>query len=199
MTVREAAKPTTRHPLTVEIYIQMVEAGILNEDARVELLNGELFDMSPTGSRHAAVIDRLNFLLGRLVRPNAIVRVQSPIQLTTISLPEPDVALLRARDDFYTDAHPGPADVLLLVEVSDSSLAYDTEEKLPAYAAAGIPEVWIINLNDDCIDRHVTPTPAGYRLRERFVLDDALTSAALGDHFLQVRDILGLKGQTRTG
>jgi Uma2 family endonuclease len=198
MTVREAAKPTTRHPLTVEIYTQMVEAGILGEDARVELLNGELFDMSPTGSRHAAVVDRLNFLLGRLVRPNAIVRVQSPIQLTTISLPEPDIALLRARDDFYADAHPGPADVLLLVEVSDSSLAYDTERKLPAYAAEGVPEVWIVNLNDDCIDRHLTPTPAGYRLRERFLPDDALTSSALADHSLQVRDILGLKDQKQT-
>jgi Uma2 family endonuclease len=193
MTVREVAKPTTRHPLTVDIYAQMVENGILGEDARVELLNGALFDVSPIGSRHAAIVDRLNFLFGRARGQEIIIRIQNPVQLNPISLPQPDVVLLRQRDDFYAEAHPGPADVLLLIEVADSSLAYDTEEKLPAYAAAGIPEVWIINLNDDCIDRHLTPDAQGYRLRERLRPGDDLTPTLLPETTLQVSTIFGLK------
>lgn len=193
MTVREVAKPTTRHPLTVDIYTQMVENGILGEDARVELLNGALFDMSPIGSRHAAIVDRLNFFFGQAHGQEIIIRIQNPVQLNPISLPQPDVVLLRRRDDFYAEAHPGPADVLLLIEVADSSLVYDTEEKLPAYAGAGIPEVWIINLNDDCIDRHLTPDARGYRLRERFRPGDDLTPTLLPETTLQVSTILGLK------
>ncbi len=193
MTVREVAKPTTRHPLTVDIYTQMVENGILGEDARVELLNGALFDMSPIGSRHAAIVKKLIHLFTRPDIGKVILGVQDPVQLNPISLPQPDVVLLRQRDDFYAEAHPGPADVLLLIEVADSSLVYDTEEKLPAYAAAGIPEVWIINLNDDCIDRHLTPDARGYRLRERFRPGDDLTPTLLPETTLQVSAILGLK------
>ncbi|MCB0074347.1 MAG: Uma2 family endonuclease [Caldilineaceae bacterium] len=182
---------TTKHPLTVEFYLQMLKQGILQEDDRVELLNGEIFDMSPVGSSHAAVVDRLNFWLSQAAGVSAIVRIQSPIRLSNYAMPEPDVTLLRPRPDFYADAHPGPEDVLLIVEVSDTSLAYDTERKLPAYGAAGIPEVWIVNLNADCIDRHITPTTHGYRLRERLVPGDHLAPGCLADASFAVAGILG--------
>ena len=183
---------TTKHPLTVEFYLQMLKQGILQEDDRVELLNGEIFDMSPVGSSHAAVVDRLNFWLSQAAGVSAIVRIQSPIRLSNYAMPEPDVTLLRPRPDFYADAHPGPEDVLLIVEVSDTSLAYDTERKLPAYGAAGIPEVWIVNLNADCIDRHITPTTHGYRLRERHVPGDHLAPGCLPDASFAVAGILGI-------
>ena len=182
---------TTKHPLTVEFYLQMLKQGILQEDDRVELLNGEIFDMSPVGSSHAAVVDRLNFWLSQAAGVSAIVRIQSPIRLSNYAMPEPDVTLLRPRPDFYADAHPGPEDVLLIVEVSDTSLAYDTERKLPADGAAGILEVWIVNLNADCIDRHITPTTHGYRLRERLVPGDRFAPGCLPDASLAVADILG--------
>ena len=183
---------TTKHPLTVEFYLQMLKQGILQEDDRVELLNGEIFDMSPVGSSHAAVVDRLNFWLSQAAGVSAIVRIQSPIRLSNYAMPEPDVTLLRPRPDFYADAHPGPEDVLLIVEVSDTSLAYDTERKLPAYGAAGIPEVWIVNLNADCIDRHITPTTHGYRLRERLVPGDHFAPGCLPDASFAVAGILGI-------
>ena len=183
---------TTKHPLTVEFYLQMLKQGILQEDDRVELLNGEIFDMSPVGSSHAAVVDRLNFWLSQAAGVSAIVRIQSPIRLSNYAMPEPDVTLLRPRPDFYADAHPGPEDVLLIVEVSDTSLAYDTERKLPAYGAAGIPEVWIVNLNADCIDRHITPKSHGYRLRERLVPGDHLAPGCLPEATLAVAGILGI-------
>jgi Uma2 family endonuclease len=186
-----AGQITTKHPLTVDFYLQMLEQGILQEDDCVELLNGELFDMSPVGSSHAAVVDRLNFRLNQMAGTLAIVRVQSPIRLNNYNMPEPDIALLRPREDFYADAHPGPEDIMLIVEVSDISLAYDTDRKLPAYGAAGSPEVWIINLNDRCIDRHVTPTSHGYRLRERLVPGDRFAARGLPDASLAVSDILG--------
>ena len=182
---------TTKHPLTVEFYLQMLKQGILQEDDRVELLNGEIFDMSPIGSSHAAVVKRLNQLFVVAAEGTVLVSVQDPIRLSNYAMPEPDIALLRPRADFYADAHPGPDDVLLIVEVSDTSLAYDTERKLPAYGAAGIPEVWIVNLNANCIDRHITPTSHGYRLRERLVPGDRFAPGCLPDASLAVADILG--------
>lgn len=186
-----AGQITTKHPLTVDFYLQMLEQGILQEDDRVELLNGELFDMSPVGSSHAAVVKRLNQLFAGVTEGKFIVSVQDPIRLNHYNMPEPDIALLRPREDFYADAHPGPDDIMLIVEVSDTSLAYDTDRKLPAYGAAGIAEVWIINLNDRCIDRHVTPTSHGYRLRERLVPGDRFAAQCLPDASLAVSDILG--------
>lgn len=182
---------TTKHPLTVDFYLQMLEQGILQEDDRVELLNGELFDMSPVGSSHAAIVDRLNFRLSQAAGASSIVRVQSPIRLSNYAMPEPDIALLRPRADFYAGAHPGPEDVRLIVDVSGSSLAHDTERKLPAYGAAGIPEVWIVNLNENVIDRHTTPMSHGYRLRERLVPGDQFAPNCLPDAAFAVSDILG--------
>jgi Uma2 family endonuclease len=134
------------HLFTVEEYYRMAQTGILGEDDRVELINGEIVEMTAIGSRHQACVDRLNALFSRLLAGAAVVRVQGPIRLDDYSEPEPDVALLRARRDYYADGHPGPGDVLLVVEVADSSAAYDTGPKALLYAVAGIPEVWILDL-----------------------------------------------------
>ncbi len=127
-----------RRRFTVHEYHQMGQAGILGEDDRLELLEGEIVEMAPIGSRHQAVVDRLTRLFSNRLGDAAVVRVQGPVRLGEETEPQPDLLLLAPRADFYASAHPGPDDVLLLVEVSDSSTEYDREMKLPLYARYGI-------------------------------------------------------------
>ena len=148
---------------TVEEYHRMAQAGILGEDDRVELIEGEIVNMAPIGSRHAAVVDRLNRILSRRIGERAIVRVQNPIRLGEHSEPQPDVTLLRPREDFYASAHPGPEDVLLLIEVAETSAEYDREIKIPLYARFGIGEVWLVDLEGKAIGVYRNPSPEGYR------------------------------------
>lgn len=152
-----------RRRFTVEEYHQMGQAGILNKEDRVELLEGEIVEMAPIGSRHQATVDRLNWLFSGRAADAAVVRVQGPVRVAGDSEPQPDILLLRSRADFYAAAHPGPADVILLVEVSDSSIEYDREVKLPLYARHGIPEVWIVDLDKEVIEVYTDPTVDGYR------------------------------------
>lgn len=133
-------------PFTVEEFHRLAEAGILREDDRVELIRGEILEMSPIGSRHAAAVNRLARLLIQALENQAIVSIQNPVQLGKDSEPEPDLVLLKPRADEYAHALPQAGDVLLLVEVADTSLAYDLEVKLPLYAQHGIPEVWVVDL-----------------------------------------------------
>ena len=135
-----------RRTFTAEEYHRMVTAGILAEDDRVELIEGEIVRMSPIGSPHAACVDRLNALFTRRLARRATVRVQSPIALDGRSEPQPDVTVLRPREDYYAPQHPGPADILLVIEVVDTSGEYDRGTKLPLYARAGIREVWIVDV-----------------------------------------------------
>jgi Uma2 family endonuclease len=137
-----------RHRLTVNQYHRMAEAGVLAPDARVELIDGEIVDMAPIGSRHGSAVKRLNQLLMDAVGKAAIVAVQDPVRLGDSSEPQPDLMLLARRDDFYEAAHPVAADVLLLVEVSDSTARYDSVVKLALYARHGIREVWIVDLDN---------------------------------------------------
>ena len=130
-----------RHRLTVQQYHHMGEAGILRQDARVELIQGELIDMTPIGSKHAGKVNRLQALLARALQDRAIITVRNPLILGTESEPQPDVMVLRSREDYYESSHPRPQDVLLLIEVADTSDRYDREVKLPLYARHGIPEV----------------------------------------------------------
>jgi Uma2 family endonuclease len=146
MTVQTVPVQLSRLSFTIEQFQRMDESGIFAGDQRLELINGEIVEMSPIGIRHAAAVDRLLELFSSVNR-QCIVRSQNPVQLGDASLPQPDVALLRRRDDFYASAYPRPADVLLLVEVADTSLAYDRDVKVPLYAQAGIAEVWIVDLN----------------------------------------------------
>lgn len=147
---------------TVDDYHRMAETGILNEDDRVELIEGEIVEMNPIGSRHAGCVIRLTHLLTRAVGERAIVSVQNPVQLGDRSEPQPDLLLLRPRPDFYAEAHPGPADVLLLIEVADASTANDRNVKLPLYARAGIPEVWLIDLENEVVEVYRGPAADGF-------------------------------------
>ena len=151
------AYPAQRHRLTVEEYYRMAEVGILKEDDRIELIEGEIIDMPPVGSLHSSAVNRLNAVFNLCAGTRAIVSVQNPIRLNSRSEPQPDLALLRHRADYYRDAHPGPADVLLLVEVAGSSLRYDVEVKLPLYAQQGIPEIWIVDLEHRRLEIHRCP------------------------------------------
>jgi len=135
-----------RHRITVEEYYRMAEIGLLAPDARVELIEGEIIDMVPQGVAHATVIRRLDRILHSAAGGRAIVSTQLPLRLDRFSEPEPDFTLLRWREDEYATAHPTPADTLLAIEVSQSSLRYDRSRKLPLYAQHGIPEVWIVDV-----------------------------------------------------
>lgn len=152
-----------RHRLTVADYHRMGEVGIFHEDARVELIEGEIIDMPPIGSLHAGTVKYLHHQLADAVRGGAIVSTQDPVFLDLYSEPQPDIALLRPRADFYRISHPTPADVLLIVEVADTSLAYDTQIKLPLYARHGIPEVWLVDLANRQLIVHRSPAPDGFQ------------------------------------
>ena len=164
MTLAETVRvrPYTTWRFTVEDYHRLAEAGILGEDDRVELIEGDLVMSSPISSRHAACVKRLNALFSTALQGRAIVGVQDPLRLGEHSEPEPDLMLLRPREDFYRDAHPGPEDVYLVIEVSETSLAYDREVKLPLYARFGVPEVWLVNLVEDRLEVYRTPHGGSY-------------------------------------
>ena len=151
-----------KHRLTVDEYYRMAEVGLLARDARVELIDGEVIDLAPIGSRHAAVVDALTNLLPAAVGQRAIVAVQRPVRLDRRSEPQPDIALLKPRASYYAAAHPGPSDALLLIEVSDTSLRFDREIKLPLYARFAIPEVWLVDLGGRQLQRARAPVDGQY-------------------------------------
>jgi Uma2 family endonuclease len=140
----------------------MGELGILPSTARVELLNGEILEISPINSPHAGCVNRLNALLHRLFGAEAVVSIQNPLRLDDFSEPEPDAMLLQPAEDFYAERHPQPADVLLLIEVAESSLDTDRELKGPQYARAGIAHYWIVNLPERCIEVYGEPAAGLY-------------------------------------
>lgn len=179
-----------RRQFSVRDYYRMAEAGILTEDDRVELIAGEVVETSPIGSRHAACVDRLNALLHRHSGEALIVRIQSPIRLNDYSEPQPDLALLRFRPDYYSEAHPLPADVLLVVEVADTSLTYDRNAKLPLYAEAHIPEVWLVDLANEAVEIYAAPEGGQYQIVYRAHSGDALSSPTLADVAFDVAAIL---------
>ena len=151
-----------RHRLTVHDYYRMAEVGILNADHRVELIEGEIISMTPRGSRHAAAVDRLNHLLLPALSHRAIIRVQQPVRLGDLSEPEPDIAVVAIRSDFYELAHPRPDDLYLLIEVADSSFQYDRDFKLPLYARHGVKEVWLVDIEAKTLRVSRSPAYAGY-------------------------------------
>ena len=164
--------------------------GILTEDDRVELIDGEIVLMSPIGSRHAACVDMLAEQLFSRVNGQAIVRVQSSVRLGDDSEPQPDLALLRPKDDFYAAAHPTSEDILLLIEVADSSLEDDRKKATNSYVRHLIPEVWIANLSDDCVERYRNPAKGGYDDVREFRRGEAISPELLPDVELKVDSIL---------
>jgi Uma2 family endonuclease len=151
MGIADSPSVLQRHRLTVDEYYRMAEAGVLAPGARVELIEGEVVDMAPIGTWHASTVKKLIALLSAATQGHAIVAVQDPLRLSDASEPQPDLMLLRPRTDFYAQAHPGPADVLLLIEVSDSTAAYDRGIKLDLYAKHGVAEVWIVDLDNNVV------------------------------------------------
>lgn len=155
------------HRFSVEEYYRRAEVGILGENDRAELLEGEIVDMPAIGSEHAGALERATRRLYELFGSRRhVVSVQDPVRLDPYNEPEPDLALLRWRDDEYGAIHPGPGDVLLLVEVLQSSADYDRWVKLPLYARFGIPEVWLLDLPADRLEVHRDPSAEGYRAIE---------------------------------
>jgi|APFre7841882630_1041343.scaffolds.fasta_scaffold126378_1 Uma2 family endonuclease len=148
------------HRFSVDEYEQMVEHGILDENDRVELIRGEIVDKMPIGDPHAACVNRLTRFLVQKAGDQAIIAVQNPIRLPE-SVPEPDLSVLRPRDDFYGSSTPRPRDVFLIIEVADTTLDYDRDVKRPMYAEAGIIEYWIFNLIEVCLEVHRQPQPDG--------------------------------------
>jgi Uma2 family endonuclease len=151
-----------RHRLTVDDYYRMGEIGVLAPDARTELINGEIIDMPPPGSRHAAAVAYLSHALMAAVDGSALVSVRSPLRLSRMNEPQPDLMILAARTDFYSKAHPGPADTQLVAEVSESSLRYDRQIKLPLYAEHHVPEFWLIDLTAKELIRCRVPNDTRY-------------------------------------
>jgi Uma2 family endonuclease len=180
-----------RWKFTVKEFQRMAEVGILREDARVELLEGELFAMPPTGDWHNGSVNAFNWRFGTRVGGRAMVQVQGALRLSPHSAPQPDILVLRFRADFYRSALPRPEDVLLLVEVSDSSLAYDRDTKLPLYARAGISDVWIANRQQMQLEVYRDPEGDRYRSVTVVERDGEVAPLAFPDLTIRVADILG--------
>lgn len=181
-----------RRLITVREYHIMAESGILTEEDRVELLQGEIVHMSPIGSKHAGCVNRIIELIIPLLNKRASSSAQSPIVLDDFSEPEPDFALLAPHENNYAGKLPEAQDVHLVVEVSDSTLAKDREIKLPLYASAGIPEAWIVNLEKDEIEVHKQPLGDSYKIREICRRGDTIEIKVL-DQIVEVSQILGRK------
>src|SRR5262245_15201178 len=163
-----------RRLFTIDECYKMVEAGILRPDERVELIRGEIIRMSPIGTRHSAAVDRANRAFQRIAGDNAIVRVQSTTVLDPFCAPEPDVALLRPRDDFYVHKHPAGPDIFLVVDVADSSLEYDTTVKVEIYAILGVLEYWVADLRNNRLLVHSDPSGDAYTTIREFHRGDTI-------------------------
>jgi Uma2 family endonuclease len=178
------------HKFTVDEYGKMAEIGVFKAGDRVELIRGEIIEMSPIGTRHAACVRRLNLLLSEKLGKRALSDTQNPIQLGNNSQPQPDITLLQPRDDFYASHHPQPADIFLLVEVADTTLEGDRTIKIPLYAEHNITEVWLVNLPENCLEVYRQPTPTGYEIVSRFYSGDTLSLQSFPDITLPINDIL---------
>jgi Uma2 family endonuclease len=181
-----------RRRFTVEEYRRMGETGILADDPRIELIAGAIIVREPTGARHAGTVDRLGHLFFERLARRAVVRIQNPVSFPdALSELQPDITLLRPRTDFYSSAHPGAADVLLLIEVADSTLRLDRRIKIPLYARAGIGEVWLLDLTTEHVEVFRDPRDGRYRETVRLERSASLVPLAFPDLALVVDDLLG--------
>lgn len=180
----------TRRRFTADEYHQMAEAGILLEDDRVELVEGEIIEMSPIGRHHASVLNRLTELFVLTFGEVAMVSVQNPIRLSGDTEPQPDLTLVRRRSDFYDAGLPEPEDILLVVEVADTSLAYDRGLKIPLYGRSRIAEAWLLDLNSGTITIYRDPGPSGYGTSQELRRGERLAPLAFPNRLLAVSDML---------
>lgn len=181
----------TRRLFSVDEFHRMAEAGIFQEDDRLELLGGDIIAMSPVGVRHIACVNRLTDIFTDRFRGKAIISVQNPIHLDYQTEPIPDIAVLKYRKDYYAQQPPSAADVFLLIEVSDTTLSFDREVKRPLYASAGIPEYWLINLTDNQPELCRQPDQGDYQ--EQLVVngDERVTAVAFPDEAFQLSELMG--------
>ena len=181
----------TRRRFTVKEYHKMVAAGILHEDDRVELIEGEIIEMAPIGRRHADGVNRLNSLFVRRFDDVAVILVQNPIHLNDYGEPQPDFALVHRRPDLYAVDHPAPDDIFLVVEVGDTTANLDRRVRAPLYARYGIPELLLWDLEQDTLTLHRDPSPNGYRTVQTLRRGDRFALLAFPDREILVTDILG--------
>lgn len=174
----------------VEQYYRLAEAGVLKPDDRVELIEGEIIRMPAISSFHAASVSRLHYELNPVSRNQFIASIRSPVRLSNSSEPLPDIALLKPRHDFYAERHPEPEDVLLIIEVADTTLLSDRNVKIPLYARFGIPESWLINLPEKVIEVYHDPVDGRYRKSLKFKHGDVLSSPTVPGLSLKVDDII---------
>lgn len=185
------APPLLKGPFTLDAYHRLGELGVLDEDDRVELLDGQIVAMTPIGGAHAACVNRLTALLSRRTGPDTCVSVQNPVVLAERWEPQPDLAVVRRAGGFSGAWLPGPQDVLLVIEVADSSLERDRDIKIPRYATAGIPEAWLVDLGADTITVYRAPGPDGYREVVTVTRGATLRPLRLPDITIAAADILG--------
>ena len=185
-----AVSPPRSRKFTVDEYYRMAEVGILKPDERVELIEGEILVMPPIGPEHAWNVDLASDFITRRIDERFIVRSQNPVRLSDASEPQPDIAIILRRPEGYLAAHPTPADVLLIIEVAHSSLEYDRNIKAHIYGRSGVPETWVRNLPEDCIERFTEPGPDGYAQHTVHRRGETLTPVALPDLELAVGDLL---------
>jgi Uma2 family endonuclease len=178
------------HLFTVDDYYRMAEVGVLKEDCRVELIDGVIFDIPPIGPEHASSVERACEQLRASFGPGVQVRCQNPVRLGPRAEPEPDVAVVRRRADYYRSGHPTPEDVLLLMEIADSTLAHDRDTKAPMYAAAGIVEYWLVNLVVGEIWVYRDPSQDGFGTMQVLRRDDLIRPISFPDIEIAVSDVL---------
>ena len=190
--IDERCRTPRRRRFTVAEYAGMGTAGILRPDDRVELINGAIIEMPPMGPSHAAIVNELAAALWKLVEGKAHVRVQTPVRLSPDSEPEPDLALVSARSRRFAYRHPAPRDILLVIEVADSSLAFDRDEKMPLYAAAGISEAWLVDVGARTITVYTAPSAKGYGESRPLGWRDEVASSAVRGLAVTFESILPL-------
>ena len=182
-----------RHRFTAEEYRAMAEAGVLGQDDSVELADGEIVDMAPIGTRHLACVAALNHLLVERSEGRWFVSVHNPVRLGERDEPQPDVSLLRNRPNPTAATPPGPEELLLVVKISDATLSYDKNVKLPLYARAGIPEAWMVGLQGRKVEVHTDPGEAagGYRTSRSFGAGERIVSETVDGLSVSVDEVLG--------
>lgn len=178
----------TRYRLSVADYHKMAEAGILREDERVELIRGEILAMSPIGSQHAAAVGKLTDLLHDLLGRRFSIRIQNPINIGDTSEPEPDLAICIRSEDYYASRHPFGNELLLVIEVADSTLEYDLTVKKSLYAEAGIPEYWVVDVNEKQMHRFTNPDKGGYLMSDTLTAKDEVV--VVGEGAVSLKNIL---------
>lgn len=180
-----------RHLFTVEDFAHMGEVGIFSAHDRVELIDGEIREMTLIGPPHAAIVDRIAELLISRLAGKANVRIQNPIRLGRYTEPQPDVVVARRRMDYYAGRHPEADDVLLVIEVADSSLLYDQVEKAPRYATSGIPEAWLVDVSGETVTACTGPGSDGYTEERLLRRGEEIVSVAVADLRLPVDEVFG--------